>query len=100
MRLRWVQGMAALLAMAAGMLYITSIKREVHSHGERLQRAHQNDSVRGQDMLNRLEKMESHIEKLGKSQSPSFNCDLPGREIPVTLSTNCTWTAVCHCFRR
>ncbi|CDQ64303.1 unnamed protein product [Oncorhynchus mykiss] len=53
--------------MGAGILYITSIKREVHSHGERLQRAHQDDSVRGQDMLKRLEKMEAHIEKLVKS---------------------------------
>jgi TolA-binding protein len=59
-----------LLALGTGILYITSIKREVHSHGERLQRAHQNDSVRGQDMLKRLEKMEAHIEKLGGYQSP------------------------------
>ncbi|CAB1345936.1 unnamed protein product [Coregonus sp. 'balchen'] len=67
MRLGWVRGLAPLLAMAAGILYITSIKQEVHSHGERLQRAHQNDSVRGQDMLKRLEKMEAHIEKLVKT---------------------------------
>ncbi|XP_055793363.1 probable polypeptide N-acetylgalactosaminyltransferase 8 [Salvelinus fontinalis] len=67
MRLGWVRGLAPLLAMAAGILYITSIKWEVHSHGERLQRAHQNDSSRGQDMLKRLEKMEAHIEKLLKS---------------------------------
>ncbi|XP_029617206.1 probable polypeptide N-acetylgalactosaminyltransferase 8 [Salmo trutta] len=67
MRLGWVRGLAPLLAMAAGILYITSIKREVHSHGERLQRAHQNDSVRGQDILKRLEKMEAHIEKLLKT---------------------------------
>uniref|UniRef100_A0A4W5MA67 Polypeptide N-acetylgalactosaminyltransferase n=1 Tax=Hucho hucho TaxID=62062 RepID=A0A4W5MA67_9TELE len=67
MRLGWIRGLAPLLAIAAGILYITSIKREVHSHGERLQRAHQNDSVRGQDMLKRLEKMEAHIQKLVKS---------------------------------
>jgi hypothetical protein len=83
--------------MAAGILYITSIKREVHSHGERLQGAHQNELARGQDILKRLEKMEAHIEKLGESQSPSFTSDLPGREIPVALSKYCTWTAICHC---
>ena len=56
--------------MAAGILYITSIKWEVHSHEERLKGAHQNESARGQDILKRLEKMEAHIEKLGESQYP------------------------------
>ncbi|KAK2859062.1 hypothetical protein Q5P01_003682 [Channa striata] len=42
----------------------SSIKREVHTHSERLQRAHQNDSIRGQGMFKRMDKMEADINRL------------------------------------
>uniref|UniRef100_A0A3P8TX75 Polypeptide N-acetylgalactosaminyltransferase n=1 Tax=Amphiprion percula TaxID=161767 RepID=A0A3P8TX75_AMPPE len=64
MRSGWVKALLLVCAVASALLYLGSIKREVHSHGERLQRAHQNDSIRGQGMLQRMEKMEADINRL------------------------------------
>ncbi|KAM3587325.1 uncharacterized protein V6R79_002125 [Siganus canaliculatus] len=64
MRSGWVKVAPLVLTVAAALLYLSSIQREVHSHTERLQRAHLNESLRGQGMLRRMEKMEAHIDKL------------------------------------
>uniref|UniRef100_UPI003AAC8D4F probable polypeptide N-acetylgalactosaminyltransferase 8 n=1 Tax=Centroberyx gerrardi TaxID=166262 RepID=UPI003AAC8D4F len=66
MRLGWLRGIVPALAMAAAILYLGSIKQEVHTHSERLQRAHYNDSLRGQGFLKRMDKMEADINKLVK----------------------------------
>lgn len=67
MRSSWLKGSLLLLSMATALLYLGSIKREVHIHSERLQRAHHNDSVRGQGMFKRMEKMEANINRLRES---------------------------------
>uniref|UniRef100_A0A8D2ZUC3 Polypeptide N-acetylgalactosaminyltransferase n=1 Tax=Scophthalmus maximus TaxID=52904 RepID=A0A8D2ZUC3_SCOMX len=51
-------------AVASALLYLGSIKTDVRTHSERLQRAHHNDSVRGLGMLKRMEKMETDISRL------------------------------------
>jgi len=58
------------VAVAAALLYLGSIKREVHAHSERLQRAHHNDSIRGRAMLTRMDKMEADINRLRDSVPP------------------------------
>ncbi|XP_046878967.1 probable polypeptide N-acetylgalactosaminyltransferase 8 [Hypomesus transpacificus] len=68
MRLGWLRGLAPVMIMATALLlYISSIKHEIHSHGKHLQRAHLNDSVRNQHIIMRLESMEANINKLVKS---------------------------------
>ncbi|XP_062339372.1 probable polypeptide N-acetylgalactosaminyltransferase 8 [Osmerus eperlanus] len=67
MRLGWLRGLAPVMIMAAALLYISSIKHEIHSHGKHLQRAHLNDSVRNQHIIMRLQSMEANIDKLVKS---------------------------------
>ncbi|XP_050933747.1 probable polypeptide N-acetylgalactosaminyltransferase 8 [Lates calcarifer] len=64
MRSGWIKGLLLTFALASALLYLGSIKREVHTHSERLQRAHQNDSIRGQGMLKRMDKMEADINRL------------------------------------
>ncbi|XP_047431134.1 probable polypeptide N-acetylgalactosaminyltransferase 8 [Mugil cephalus] len=64
MRLGWSKGLLLILALASAAFYLGSIKREVHTHSERLQRAHHNDSVRSQGMLRRMDKMEEDINRL------------------------------------
>ncbi|XP_023268864.1 probable polypeptide N-acetylgalactosaminyltransferase 8 [Seriola lalandi dorsalis] len=60
----WIKGLLLAFAVASALLYLGSIKREVHTHSERLQRAHQNDSIRGQGMLKRMDRMEDDINRL------------------------------------
>lgn len=64
MRSGWIKGSMLVLTVATALLYLSSIKREVHTHSERLQRAHHNDSIRGQGMLKRMAKMEADINRL------------------------------------
>ncbi|TNN63157.1 putative polypeptide N-acetylgalactosaminyltransferase 8 [Liparis tanakae] len=64
MRSGWVKGSLVAVAVAAALLYLGSIKREVHAHSERLQRTHHNDSIRGRAMLTRMDKMETDINRL------------------------------------
>ncbi|KAM9335022.1 putative polypeptide N-acetylgalactosaminyltransferase 8 [Symphorus nematophorus] len=64
MRSGWIKGSLLSFAVTAALLYLGSIKREVHTHSERLQRAHQNDSVRGLGMIKKMEKMEEDINRL------------------------------------
>ncbi|XP_041819592.1 probable polypeptide N-acetylgalactosaminyltransferase 8 [Chelmon rostratus] len=64
MRSGWIKVSLLVFAVATALLYLSSIKREVHTHSERLQRAHHNDSIRGQGMLNRMDKMEADINRL------------------------------------
>lgn len=74
MRPGWIKGSLVVLAVATALLYLSSIRREVHAHSERLQRAHHNDSVRGQGMLQRVAQMEADINRLGESNS-SIHCN-------------------------
>ncbi|KAK5848943.1 hypothetical protein PBY51_008623 [Eleginops maclovinus] len=64
MRSGWIKGFLLTSAMAGSLLYLSSIKKEVHTHSERLSRAHHNDSIRGQGILNRMDKMETDINRL------------------------------------
>ncbi|KAI4803405.1 hypothetical protein KUCAC02_006954 [Chaenocephalus aceratus] len=64
MRSGWIKGFLLAFAMAGSLLYLGSIKKEVHTHSERLGSAHHNDSIRGQGMLNRMDKMETDINRL------------------------------------
>lgn len=71
MRFSWVKGSLLVFAVTAAVSYLSSIKREVKTNVEKLQRAHSNDSIRGQGILERMDKMEAHISKLGESQAIS-----------------------------
>lgn len=64
MRSGWIKGSLLVLTVATALLYLSSIKREVHTHSERLQRAHHNDSIRSQGMLKRMAKMEADVNRL------------------------------------
>ncbi|XP_030006916.1 probable polypeptide N-acetylgalactosaminyltransferase 8 isoform X2 [Sphaeramia orbicularis] len=64
MRSVWLKGLLLALAVSATMLYLGSIKTELHNHSDRLQRAHYNDSIRGRGMLQRMDKMEADISQL------------------------------------
>ncbi|XP_036977466.1 probable polypeptide N-acetylgalactosaminyltransferase 8 [Acanthopagrus latus] len=64
MRFSWVKGSLLVFAVTAAVSYLSSIKREVKTNVEKLQRAHSNDSIRGQGILERMDKMEAHISKL------------------------------------
>ncbi|KAJ8391066.1 hypothetical protein AAFF_G00096870 [Aldrovandia affinis] len=66
-RVNFLQGVATVLMATTAMLYIMSIKREMHSYGENLQRAHQSNKGWNQDTLKKLEKMETDINQLAKS---------------------------------
>lgn len=52
--------------MTATLLYLGSIKSTVHQHSERLHGAYRNDSIRSQRMLQKMSRMEAHINKLCK----------------------------------
>lgn len=64
MRSGWFKWTVLSLAIVSALLYLGSIKMEVHNHAEKLQKAHHNDSVRGQGMLKRMDKMEQDINRL------------------------------------
>lgn len=64
MRSGWFKGSLLSLAVVSALLYLGSIKVEVQNHAEKLQKAHHNDSVRGQGMLRRMDKMEADINRL------------------------------------
>ncbi|XP_036066216.1 probable polypeptide N-acetylgalactosaminyltransferase 8 [Oryzias melastigma] len=64
MRSGRLKGALVLFVVSSALFYLGSIKREVHSHSERLQRAHHNDSIRGQGILQRMSKMEADISRL------------------------------------
>lgn len=72
MRSGWVKGSLLVFAVTAAVFYLSSIRREVKTKVEKLQRAHSNDSIRSQGILERMDKMEAHISKLGESQANSF----------------------------
>ncbi|XP_073336794.1 probable polypeptide N-acetylgalactosaminyltransferase 8 [Pagrus major] len=64
MRSGWIKGSLLVFAVTAAVFYLSSIKREVKTSVEKIQRAHNNDSIRGQGILKRMDKMEVHINKL------------------------------------
>lgn len=67
MRASWIKESFLFVAAATLLLYLGSIKEEVHIHAERLQRIHHNDSIRSQGMLKRMAKMEVDIKRLRES---------------------------------
>ena len=69
MRSGWIKGALTAFVVAFALLYLGSIKREVHTHAEKLQRAHQNDTIRGQGILRKMDKMEADIDRLCESES-------------------------------
>lgn len=64
MRSGWIKGLLVVFTVGLTMLNLGTIKKEVHTHSERLQRAHHNETIRGQGMLKRMDKMEADMEKL------------------------------------
>ncbi|XP_028432220.1 probable polypeptide N-acetylgalactosaminyltransferase 8 isoform X2 [Perca flavescens] len=64
MRSGWIKGSFLAFALAAALLYLGSIKREVYNRSKKLQRAHHNDSIRDQGMLTRMDKIEMDISRL------------------------------------
>ncbi len=69
MRSGWVKVALLVFAVVAALSYLGSIKREVHTHSERLQRAHHNDSIRSEGIFKRMDKMEADINRL---REPNF----------------------------
>ncbi|XP_069020981.1 probable polypeptide N-acetylgalactosaminyltransferase 8 [Embiotoca jacksoni] len=57
MRSRWFKGSLAAFVVALALLQLGSIKREVHTHSKRLQKAHHNNTVR-------MDKIEADINRL------------------------------------
>uniref|UniRef100_A0A665VS04 Polypeptide N-acetylgalactosaminyltransferase n=1 Tax=Echeneis naucrates TaxID=173247 RepID=A0A665VS04_ECHNA len=64
MRSGGVKGLFFLFVVSSFIFYLGSIKKEVHTHSERLLKVHQNDSIRGQGMLHRIDRMEEDISQL------------------------------------
>lgn len=64
MRFSYIKGSVFIFALTSTMLYLSSLKQEFYSQSERLQRAHLNESITGQDLLKRMEKMEENINTL------------------------------------
>ncbi|XP_043963713.1 probable polypeptide N-acetylgalactosaminyltransferase 8 isoform X1 [Gambusia affinis] len=64
MRSGWVKGSLMVFVVASALVYLSSIKTEFHSHSERLQRAQHDDSIRGQGMIRRMDRMEEDISRL------------------------------------
>ncbi|XP_034529060.1 probable polypeptide N-acetylgalactosaminyltransferase 8 [Notolabrus celidotus] len=64
MRAGWMKGSFLTLAGIFALLYVRSMKREINTHSERIQINHQNDSIRGQGILRKMENMEADIGKL------------------------------------
>lgn len=69
MRSGWVKGSLMVFVVASALVYLSSIKTEFHSHSERLQRAQHDDSIRGQGMIRRMDRMEEDISRLRESTS-------------------------------
>ncbi|MED6260421.1 hypothetical protein ATANTOWER_017812 [Ataeniobius toweri] len=80
MRSRWFKGFLMVLVVASALLYLSSLKTDFHTHSERLQRTHHNETIKGQGMIRRMEedisrllnlmkkyeKKEQEVEKEGK----------------------------------
>ncbi|XP_072233508.1 probable polypeptide N-acetylgalactosaminyltransferase 8 [Leuresthes tenuis] len=64
MRSGWFKGLLIIFIITSALFYLGSIKREVRIHSEGLHRAHHNNCIRGQGMLNRMENMEADIANL------------------------------------
>lgn len=62
MRASWMKALLTVLIVAFALLYLSSIKKEVHIHSERLQRVHYNDSMEKMETdINRLRELKSHF---------------------------------------
>ncbi|XP_038156152.1 probable polypeptide N-acetylgalactosaminyltransferase 8, partial [Cyprinodon tularosa] len=70
MRSGWLKAFLMVIAVASGLVYLSSIKAELSTHSERLHRAQHNESLRGQGMMmmmmmmRRMEMMEKDINRL------------------------------------
>lgn len=69
MRTCSISGLLLLLIMAIVLLYLGSIKREVHLYFERLQNANQNEFLPAQRMQKQMAKVEADINRLGESHT-------------------------------
>uniref|UniRef100_A0A3Q3F1X9 Polypeptide N-acetylgalactosaminyltransferase n=1 Tax=Labrus bergylta TaxID=56723 RepID=A0A3Q3F1X9_9LABR len=83
MRPGGIKGALLILAGGVALFFLFSIKREVLIHSERLQRAHNNDSIRGQGMVERMERMEADINRLCESLRNSFVINMLRKYEPV-----------------
>lgn len=72
MRPVWLKGLLVGLAVFATVLYLGSIKTEIHNHSERLQRTLYSDSIKAKGMVQRLDKMEADIHQLCESNNSLF----------------------------
>lgn len=63
----WVKRLLVTFTVALAWLALGSIRKEVHVHSDRLQRAQHNDSIRSQGMLKRMDNMDADIKRLSES---------------------------------
>nr|XP_023681711.1 probable polypeptide N-acetylgalactosaminyltransferase 8 [Paramormyrops kingsleyae]XP_023681712.1 probable polypeptide N-acetylgalactosaminyltransferase 8 [Paramormyrops kingsleyae]XP_023681713.1 probable polypeptide N-acetylgalactosaminyltransferase 8 [Paramormyrops kingsleyae] len=63
MRISWLRG-AVVLMVVAGISYIVSIKREIHSQKQSLHPVTQKDKSQNREIMDKLQNMESHMHKL------------------------------------
>ncbi|XP_034019378.1 probable polypeptide N-acetylgalactosaminyltransferase 8 [Thalassophryne amazonica] len=77
MRFGWIKGLLVAFSTAAAVMYLGSIKQAAHMHSDSAQEVHHNDSFRGQNMLQRMEKMESDLSKLLTLMEKLQNQDTP-----------------------
>uniref|UniRef100_A0A3B5M4A4 Polypeptide N-acetylgalactosaminyltransferase n=1 Tax=Xiphophorus couchianus TaxID=32473 RepID=A0A3B5M4A4_9TELE len=73
MRSGWVKGLLMVFVVASALVYLSSIQTEFHSHSERLQRAQHDDSIRGQGVIRRMDRMEEDISRLSEYTSLKFD---------------------------
>ncbi|XP_029019876.1 probable polypeptide N-acetylgalactosaminyltransferase 8 [Betta splendens] len=64
MRSGWIKGLLVAFMVAFIWLNLGFMKKEVHVHSDRLQRAQHNDSIIDQGMFRRMENMEADIKRL------------------------------------
>lgn len=67
MRSGWIKGFLVVLVLVLASLYLSNIKTQVYTHSERLQKAHHNETIRGQMILGRMDKMQENINRLSES---------------------------------
>lgn len=68
MRSGWIRGFLVVLVLVLVSLYLSNIKTQVSTHSGRLQKAHHlNETIGGQAILGRMDKMQDNINRLRES---------------------------------
>ena len=73
-RVCWSKGLVPAVVLAATLLYLTSVNWKTHSKRDSMVGEHGNNylpanySMQSNDILKRLERMEAHINQLGKAE--------------------------------